>query len=359
MAPPEIITLDSDSDDDVPVAKVIDLTTPEPPDRIPRPGRRGLQPNPGGVVRGPLPSETTRQSQTNPTSAASPPPAKFSPQSASRAQSNSAQDLPKELVVQSPLSRAFQEAGYQAPDDEDWPDLGVVQSPLTRAFREAGHRAVDDEDRPDLGNEKSNDGDEDEPRNKDEMQLDDEPQLENQPQVRYEPQIGRDEQVETEDEAELGKDNDSPSKSGPNSDKSFERSIGTDSPIAVRHRQKKARLPESNNRSEGDKSPRHIIAQRRTSIEQDFDSEQPSSFDLGATLETFRQRVDSDFAETVALLLADNRKEAAKAKPVVVDKLCPWASMKGINLEPIHSSQPLPEGKSLVKLDTIVSCLYL
>ncbi|KAG0645584.1 Enhancer of zeste [Hyphodiscus hymeniophilus] len=132
---------------------------------------------------------------------------------------------------------------------------------------------------------------------------------------------------------------------------SFERSIGTDSPIAIRHRAKKAQKEPKNNQKSRPKSTRNSSPQPNLLTDEQSLNQQPNIVDLEERLEKFQQRVHDDHAETVKWLLHDARRAVAKENSPFIDDICPFAAMKAVNA--IHGQTP--DGMIKLKLDTVLN----
>ena len=133
--------------------------------------------------------------------------------------------------------------------------------------------------------------------------------------------------------------------------KSFDRSTGTDSPLATRIRGEKARKAQEENRARRAESPREVMARRSRSTDQDSNVHYQNIVDLEERLNEFQQRVHDDHAETVKWLLHDARRVSTQSVSPFIDDICPFTSMKPVNA---LSEQAFKEMTKL-KMETIVS----
>ena len=136
-----------------------------------------------------------------------------------------------------------------------------------------------------------------------------------------------------------------------NSEKSFDRSIGTDSPLATRIREKKAQRAQDHDLVRLPESPREVMARRSISRDKVLNIQQPNVVELEKKLIGFQQRVHADHAETVKWLLHDARRATAERRVSFVDDICPFASMRPVNAP----AGQTPEGTTLLRIDTLVS----
>jgi hypothetical protein len=158
-----------------------------------------------------------------------------------------------------------------------------------------------------------------------------------------------------EEDEEWPKDLDMPSKgsrSRPSSQKSFDHSTGTDSPLATRNKEKRARMKSAQDAPRRDESPREVMARRSMSTEQQSHIQQLDIAELEDSLNRFQQRVLDDHAETTRWLLLDSKRLVEERKPAFTDKVSPFAS-----IQPVRTldAEAIPEGTTKLKLDTFVS----
>lgn len=165
------------------------------------------------------------------------------------------------------------------------------------------------------------------------------------------------EDVEEADDQEEGGpgDRDTPSKRSSRGDqssqKSFDRSVGTDSPLLTYHRMKRSRINTEISRSQRDESPREVMARRSTSTELQSHVQQLDIDQLEEDLHQFRQRMHDDHAETVKWLLHDAKRASDRRRSAFMDEISPFASMT-----PVKGTPGLaPDGMTQLKLDTYVS----
>jgi histone-lysine N-methyltransferase EZH2 len=161
--------------------------------------------------------------------------------------------------------------------------------------------------------------------------------------------------VEEKDELDDPDEHRTPSKRGfrgaTPSSKSPDQSVGTDSPLATRIREKRSRVDYEESQPPRDKSPREAMA-RRKSIDQQSHVQQPSFVEIKNALGQLQQTVLDDHAEAVKWLLHDARKSTMGTKSPFMDTVSPFASMK-----PVIAPPELMLGKkSVLQIDTYVSC---
>lgn len=163
------------------------------------------------------------------------------------------------------------------------------------------------------------------------------------------------EEEEEEEQEEDPGGRDTPSKrtsrGRPSSQKSFDQSVGTDSPLATRHKEKKSRLNNEYDGTRRGESPRAVMARRSLSMDQQSRAPQPNIVELEDSLYQSQQRVLDDHAETVRWLLHDAKRAVERTKSVFMDNVSPFASMQPVTALP----GPEPEGMNTLKLDTFVS----
>lgn len=167
--------------------------------------------------------------------------------------------------------------------------------------------------------------------------------VENGKEVDEEGEEANPEELETPSKGPFGVDR--------NSQKSFDQSFGTDSPIAIRSRERKSRRDTEKGRIQRDESPRDVMAQRSISTDQQSNGQQLDIDKLEEDLIQFRQRVHDDHAETVKWLLHDAKRASDGRKSAFMDKVSPFASMTTVKASPALS----PNGMTTLKLDSYVS----
>ena len=136
------------------------------------------------------------------------------------------------------------------------------------------------------------------------------------------------------------------------SQKSFDHSTGTDSPLVTRNKEKRARMKNVQDGPRRDESPREVMTRRSMSIEQQSHIQQLEIAELEHSLNRFLQKVLDDHAETTRWLLLDSKRLVEERKSAFTDKVSPFASM-----QPVHTldGEAIPEGTTKLKLDTFVS----
>ncbi len=113
-------------------------------------------------------------------------------------------------------------------------------------------------------------------------------------------------------------------------------------------------------------SPSEEINHRSASEEDEeqisSQSEKPTVKQLEKSLRDFEQGMRNEHALTVSWLLHDAKEAVKNTKNLFMDKVSPFASMKGVQLRP---GEPAPQGAVTDKLESHVStiipnqmCLY-
>ena len=120
------------------------------------------------------------------------------------------------------------------------------------------------------------------------------------------------------------------SKNGQSPDKSLDLSIGTDSPLGIRIRQKNTQVNSERGGPRDSESPREVIARRSMSIDYEPNVEQLGNVELKDTLVRFQQSVHKDSAETAMWLLGDTRRGVEETQSAFMYKESPFALVKPI-----------------------------
>ena len=141
------------------------------------------------------------------------------------------------------------------------------------------------------------------------------------------------------------------SRGRPSSQRSVDKSVGTDSPLAQRYKEKRSRRENGNDTIRRNESPTEVMARRSVSTSQRSNPRQLDIADFEESLQRFEQEVLDNHAETVRWLLHDARRAVSRTKSVFMDKTSPFSSMEPVDALPAAA----PEGAIRLKMDTFVS----
>jgi hypothetical protein len=164
---------------------------------------------------------------------------------------------------------------------------------------------------------------------------------------------------EEDDEQGNVSGDDTPSKRSrgrPRSRKSSSLSVGTDSPIATRYRQRNERAYNGNEGHRRDESPRDTLARLSPSTAEQLPLQDSQMLDLETSLQQLHHKMLNNHGETVRWLLFDAKRNSERTQSAFMDQVSPFASMQPIDIPP---SEPVPEGTSRLRLNIHVSTVTL
>jgi hypothetical protein len=135
--------------------------------------------------------------------------------------------------------------------------------------------------------------------------------------------------------------------------------MGTSSLFMERIQQQKAQAAQSKPKHRRrNASPEEEIARRSASEEEETQipsqCENPTVKQLENSLRGFEQGMRDEHALTVRWLLHDAKEAAKSRENLFMDKVSPFASMKGVQLRP---GDPAPQGAVTDKLESHVSTM--
>jgi hypothetical protein len=142
---------------------------------------------------------------------------------------------------------------------------------------------------------------------------------------------------------------------GSASQESFERSIGSTSPLLIRLKEQRSRTRNSTSNPQVLPTPQRKEKPRQDISDDGVEPDQEIIAKIEHFLVDFQQKMLNDHATTARWMLHDARMAVKSSKPKCVDDKSPFASLSPVEVPPGSS---LPESVPLVKMESNVS-VYL
>jgi hypothetical protein len=138
---------------------------------------------------------------------------------------------------------------------------------------------------------------------------------------------------------------------GPDSQESFDQSIGSSSPLLTRIREQRTRSRPSTSNPQAQTTPQKKGKGCAVERQDDKPLDQETLAKIDSFLVDFEKKTLDDHATAVSWILYDTRQAVRETKPICVDEKSPFESLTSVAVRP---GDPLPEGVPLVTMESMV-----
>lgn len=138
---------------------------------------------------------------------------------------------------------------------------------------------------------------------------------------------------------------------GQDSQESFERSIGSSSPLLTRIREQRTRSRPSTSNAQAQTTPQKKGEELVAVLQDDKPLDDETHAKIDSFLIDLEKKTLDDHATAVSWILYDTRRAVQDTKPICVDEKSPFESLTSVA---VHLGDELPEGVPLVSMESMV-----